>query len=73
MLQDHGSKLFRVAKKKIKSSDKNIISIMKALNKLDGTVAAIEVEVDGSVDEADLIRLEMTPYEGKKCCCFLHG
>jgi hypothetical protein len=43
LLQDPGSKLFRVCKKKGKSSNKNVISIMKALDKLDSSVSIVEV------------------------------
>jgi hypothetical protein len=43
-----------VSKKKGKSTDKDIISIMKALDSLDSTVS--QVEVDKNVETADLIR-----------------
>jgi hypothetical protein len=69
LLQDPGSKLFRVSKKKAKFSDTNIISIMKALDKLDGTVSA--VEVDGNVDESDLVREATTLDDGKTLLLFV--
>jgi hypothetical protein len=63
LLQDPDSKFFRVSKKKGKSSDKNIILIMKVLDKLDGTVSA--VEVDENADYSDLIREAITLDDGK--------
>jgi hypothetical protein len=59
----------RVSKKKGKSTDKDIISIMKALDSLDGTFS--QVEVDENVEEADLIREAMTLNDGKTLLLFV--
>jgi hypothetical protein len=64
LLQDPGSQLFRVSKKKGKSTDKDIISLMKALDSLDGTVSPVEVD-EHCVETADLIREAMTLDDGK--------
>jgi hypothetical protein len=69
LLQDPGSQLFRVSKKKGKSSYKDIISIMKALDSLDGTVS--HVEVDENDKTADLNREAMTLNDGKKMLLFV--
>jgi hypothetical protein len=72
LLQDPVSQLFRVSKKKGKSTDKDIVSIMKALASIDGTVS--QVEVDENVETADLIREAMTLDDNFCCCCcVLHG
>jgi hypothetical protein len=63
LLQDPGSQLFRVSKKKGKSPDKDTISIIKAIDSLDGIVS--HVEVDENVETADLIREAMTLDDGK--------
>jgi hypothetical protein len=52
-----------LSKKKGKSTNKDIISIMKALDSLDGTV--YQVEVDENVETAYLIREAMTLDDGK--------
>jgi hypothetical protein len=54
LLQDPGSQLFRVSKNKGKLTDKDIISIMKSLDSIDGTVS--QVEVDENVETEDFIR-----------------
>jgi hypothetical protein len=61
-LQYPGSRLFRVSKKKEKSTDKDIISIMQTLDSLDGTVS--QVEVDEHVETSDLIREAMRLDDG---------
>jgi hypothetical protein len=71
LLEDPGSQIFRVSKKKGKSTNKDVISIMKTLDSLDDKVS--QVEVDENVETADLIREAMTLHDGKKCCRLLHG
>jgi hypothetical protein len=68
-LQDPGSQLFRVSKKKGKSTDKYIISIMKALGSLDGTLS--QVEVEENVETVDLIREAMILDDGKTLLLFV--
>jgi hypothetical protein len=70
LLQDPSSQLFRVSQKKGKSTDKYIISIMKALDSLDGIVS--QVEVDENVKTDYLIREVMTLDDEKNlviACC----
>jgi hypothetical protein len=69
LLQDPGSQPVRVSKKKGKSTYKNIIYIMKALDSLDDTVS--QVEVDENVEEPDLIREAMTLDDGKTVLLFV--
>jgi hypothetical protein len=58
-----------VSKKKGKSTDKDIISIMKALDSLDGTFS--QVEVDNNVETTDLIREATTLDIGKTLLLFV--
>jgi hypothetical protein len=67
--QDPGSQLFRVSKNKGNATDKDIISIMKALDSLDGTGS--QVEVDENVERAYLIREAMTLDDGKTLLLFV--
>jgi hypothetical protein len=69
LLQDPDSQLFRESKKKGKSTNKDIISIMKALDSLDGMVS--QVEVDKNVETADFIREAMTLDNGKTLLLFV--